>query len=314
VNGVEDYLSSVAKGTTFREVFGDWMAANILNQGEGPYANQLRPVDVRIDSALNNGASVDGEASQFGTNYYDIEVEPGTHVLRFTGAASVDVLPVEPDDGGFYWSNAGDSIDTRLTSTEVDVPAGGAALTFRTWHDVERWFDWGYIAASTDGGTTWRTLGGAHTSDDDAVRIAVGQGYTGRSGGGAEAQWVDERINLSAFAGQRVQLRFEYVTDGSTHGEGWVVDDINIEGVSDQPAWTSEGWVLVDQPLPQSYIVRVIGERADGEAIVLDVPLNASQSGELRFDSTGLVRAVVGVAGTTEGTNQSVPYTLLLDP
>lgn len=316
INGVEDYLSSVAGGLSFRDVFADWLAANILNRAAGPYSNGPRPIDPSIESTIAPGEAVDAEATQFGADYYRLDAAPGEHVLRFSGAPSVDVLPLAPDADGYYWSNAGDSIDTRLTSSEIDLTGvASAALTFRIWHDIERWYDWGYVAASADNGRTWQALAGAQTTADDAVRIALGDGYTGTSGGGAEPQWVDERIDLSAFAGQRILLRFEYVTDGSTHGEGWAIDDISFEGVASPPRWDdSEGWVLVDEALPQSYVVRVIAERADGEAVVLDLPLDAARAGELRFDTAALADVVIAVAGTTEGTNQVAPYTLSLDP
>jgi len=56
----------------------------------------------------------------------------------------------------------------------------------------------------------------------------------------------------------------------------------------------------------------VIGERADGEAVVLDVPLDANGDGELRFDASGVSGLLVAVAGTTEGTNVRAPYTISL--
>ena len=45
---------------------------------------------------------------------------------------------------------------------------------------------------------------------------------------------------------------------------------------------------------------------------VLDVPLDAAQSGELRFSSAGIQDAVLAIAGSTEGTNQLAPYTIQL--
>jgi hypothetical protein len=311
-DGVEGYLSGVAKPLTFRDVFSDWIVANALNRSAGPYGNPTQPVDLRIDESIASGSRVDGEATQFGTDYYIVDAPPGAHVLRFSGDDRVDVLPEAPGDG-FLWSNTGDSIDTAYTSTQVDLTGvDDAALTFRTWFDIERWYDWGYVAASTDGGTTWQALAGEHTSSDDPVRIAMGAGYTGKSGGGPA--WLDERIDLSRFAGQRLLLRFEYVTDGATHGEGWIVDDVNLDGVATQPQWSSNGWVEVDADLPQTYAVRVFGEGAGGEPVVLDVSLDDTGRGELRFETTGLTDVVIAIAGTTEGTIQRAPYTIELDP
>ena len=33
---------------------------------------------------------------------------------------------------------------------------------------------------------------------------------------------------VSAYAGQAVLVRFDYITDASTHGEGWLIDDLSL--------------------------------------------------------------------------------------
>ncbi|HEY8172490.1 MAG TPA: hypothetical protein VIH21_05335 [Dehalococcoidia bacterium] len=314
IAGVSEFLASMAGVPVFRDIFADWIAANILNRSAGPYGNPGTRVEASVESSLSVGDTVDGDATQFGTDYYSLDgLGVGDYTVQFSGQNEVAVLPVESPDDGFYWSNSGDGIDTTLTSSEIDLTSlPDAALTFRTWYDIERWYDWGYVSLSADGGTTWRTLPGEQTSTDNPVRMAYGPGYTGKSGG-AEPEWVDERIDLSAYAGQKILLRFEYATDGATHGEGWIIDDVSIHGVASQPSWQPRGWVNVDGKLPQTYVVRIIGERADGEAVVLDVPLDAAQAGVLRFDATRLRNAVLAVAGTTEGTNQRSPYNVTLE-
>ena len=216
------------------------------------------------------------------------------------------------------WSNAEDGLDTTLTR-DIDLTgAVSPALTFQTWIDIERWYDWGYVSASTDGGQTWQALAGANTTTDDPVKQAYGPGYSGVSGGGADPAWLDERISLAAFAGQKIKLRFEYVTDGGTHLEGWAIRNVAIEGTdfrdSDGSAagWVSEGWLRLDRPLAQTYIVRLIETRSDGSVAVIDVPLDRNQSGELRFSAAGVQDAVLAIAGSTEGTNQQAPYSIQL--
>ncbi|HZP55954.1 MAG TPA: hypothetical protein VFC53_00205 [Dehalococcoidia bacterium] len=317
VAGVDAFLESVGAPQRFRDVFADWVAANVLNRAAGPYANPERPLDVRIPHDLSPGTPASGDANQFGTDYYALP-PGGEFSLRFQGQADTQVLPVTPVGGGaMLWANAGDNIDTRLTH-EVDLTAVAApVLTFRAWYDIERWFDWAYVSVSTDGGASWRALAGEHTTTDDPLRSSYGPGYTGKSGGGADAQWVDERVDLSAYAGQKILLRFEYVTDGSTHGEGWAIDDIAISGTSasdaDGRGWQSEGWVRIDRPLPQTWLVRVIEKLAGGDARVVDVPVDAAGRGDMRISPQGVEEAVLAVAGTTEGTNEQASYTVSLD-
>jgi len=318
--GVDQFLASSGGQVRFRDIFADWIAANVLNREAGPYGNPGQPLKLSIANDLTAGTPVDGQAHQFGTDYYNVTgVNGGDYVLRFSGKQQVAVLPTTPAVGdAMLWGNAEDSIDTTLTR-DVDLSAATApVLTFKTWFDIERWYDWGYVSVSTDGGTTWQALPGDQTSTDDPARAALGPGYTGESGGSDTPDWVDERVSLAPYAGKKILLRFEYVTDGSTHGDGWAIDDVAIAGTAfhdatlTDPAWRSNGWVRIDGPLPQTYVVRLIEKRSGGETSVLDVPLDASEHGELRFNGAGIDEATVAIAGSTEGTNQRAPYTLEL--
>lgn len=310
--GIDQFLSAIGQPLRFRDVFADWIAANVLNEESGPYGNPARKMQMTIDKSLSAGDSVDGSAQQFGTDYYAINgLNSGDYVLRFRGQTQVPVLPASAlGRGSVIWSNAEDGIDTRLTRL-IRLPDGPAMLTFSTWYDIERWYDWGYVAVSTDGGASWTPLAGRQTTTDDPEQQAYGPGYSGKSGGGDQAVWVDESIDLSAYAGKSVMLRFEYVTDGGTHGEGWAIRDVAINGQAIEQfgaGWESYGWLGIDGPLPQTYIVRVIASKADGTSVVVDVPLDANNNGELRFSSDGLDDAVVAIAGSTDGTNQPAPY------
>jgi hypothetical protein len=318
--GIDEFLATVAPELTFRDVFADWITANALDRVEGPYSNPGEPIDVRVEDTLSPDEPVDGEGTQFGTNYYLLDaLDPGQYTLQFDGAADVNVLPVDaPDGGSMLWSNGEDDVDTTLTR-EIDLTdAAAPVVTFQTWFDIESWYDWGYVSVSADGGATWTSLAGDQTTTDDPVQVALGVGYTGKSGGGETPVWVDESISLHAYAGQKVLLRFEYVTDGSTHGEGWAIDDVAIDDIgfsdpdnSDQ-SWTTDGWVRIDAPLPQSWIVRLIAERDDGEPVVIDADVAPGGTGSMEFDATGLHDVVLAVAGATEGTHQRSPYTLTL--
>jgi hypothetical protein len=315
--GVDEFLASTGQTVRFRDVFADWISANVLNAESGPYANPARKSQVRVDNEIAAGESIDGQAHEFGSDYYGITgLDGGDLVVRFHGESQVSVLPpTAMAQQPLLWSNAEDDIDTRLTYNLDLTQSQNPSLTFRTWYDIERWYDWGYVAISTDGGGTWRPLGGRQTTTDDPVRVAYGPGYTGTSGGGDEPAWLDEQIDLSSYAGQTIQLRFEYVTDGGTHGEGWAIRDLALaDGTSSRPlsAPHSEGWVRLDTTLPQTYVVRVLETRADGTVAALSVAVDTSQSGELRFSTAGVSDAVIVVAGSTEGTNQFAPYTLQL--
>jgi hypothetical protein len=315
--GIDEFLASRGETVRFRDVFADWVAANVLNEDAGKYGNPTRKLDVNVATTLSPGDSIDGAAHQFGTDYYGLTDLGGEMVLRFAGASDASVLPASAlADGPVLWSNGEDDIDTTLTYSADLASATSPALTFRAWYDIEPWYDWGYVSASTDGGATWAALAGDHTTANDPIRAAYGAGYNGTSGGGEEPAWVDERVDLSAYTGQKVLLRFEYVTDGAYHGAGMAIRDVALTGSSGDVGMSntpeSHGWITIDRPLPQTYAVRVIEKKSGGASAVLDVPVDASGAGELRFDTAGLDDAVVAVAGTTEGTDQLAPYTISL--
>jgi hypothetical protein len=315
--GIDEFLAEHGDGLPFRSAFADWLAANALNRADGAYANPSRSIDLFIGHSLAAGDTVESAANQFGADYYELSgLTGGEYVLRFQGESDVEVLPLARD-GDLFWSNTGDAINTAMT-LEINVPAASPTLSFRAWYDIERWFDRGYVAVSTDAGETWRALTSTSTTTDDPVRVALGPGFDGRSGGGSEPRWVDETVDLGEFAGRTVLLRFEIVTDGGTHGEGWAVRDIELHDGDtsqqlDDRRWAFDGWLRIDRALPQTYVVRLIGERADGEAVVLDVPLDQDQDGELRFDTDGVTGLLLAIAGTTEGTNVRAPYSIMLE-
>ena len=254
IDGVEEYLSEY--GATFSDVFADWAAANWLDAAEGPYAHLNVAAKTRASTNLSVG---EGSATvrQFGTDYLKV-LRPG--VLTFDGADEVSIGVTNPG-GGYWWSNRGDGIDTKLTR-EVDLQGvSKATLRFRAWYDLERGWDYAYVAASDDGGKTWSALPGQATTDYDPVDAAYGPGYTGQSNG-----WVQEQIDLSSYAGKRVLLRFEQVTDDASSLTGFAVDDIEIpelnfaDGADAANGWRAEGFVRMSKPLDQEFIVQVIEE------------------------------------------------------
>ena len=131
-------------------------------------------------------------------------------------------------DGALEWySTKGNDLDVSLrTKTPVPV-AAGAALTFRTWYDIEPDYDFGYVDVSTDG-STWTTLETFTGTDRD--------------------HWADTRtVGLAAYEGQSVYVRFRYVTDSGVAYDGWEVTDIGIGGTAIPVSnFTSDGWVRID--------------------------------------------------------------------
>ena len=179
-----------------------------------------------------------------------------------------------------------------------------ATLTFDAWYEIERGWDFAYVAASTDDGATWQALKGTQTSDYDPTGQAYGDGYTGSSDG-----WVEESIDLSGYAGGSILIRFEYVTDDSTSLTGFAVDNIEVPEIGfraggDTPAgWQGEGFHIVDGPTVQEWLLQVI-DHDTGE--VRRIELNAANETlpgrALSGPSTIIISAV------SEGTRTKADY------
>ena len=81
--------------------------------------------------------------------------------------------------------------------------------------------------------------------------------------------WLAESINLDAYAGQKISLRFDVVTDFEGAGRGFAVSAPVIAGVAEQPVWQPDGFVKTGHLLPQRWEVRLIRDGNGGEVLPL---------------------------------------------
>lgn len=150
-----------------------------------------------------------------------------------------EALPVTPDGSWYWWGGARDVTNAAMTTTSsIAIPAGGATLSFSAAWDVEPLWDFLWVQASADG-VNWTTLANAHTTcSHDAGWIGELNGFpadlcAAGIGGltGTSASWPalqTETFSLNAFAGQSIRLRFWYMTDWGTLGEGPFVDNVTV--------------------------------------------------------------------------------------
>jgi len=89
---------------------------------------------------------------QYGVEYIDISCV-GNYTLSFKGSTEVNLLPTSPHSGKYaFWSNDGDESDMTLTHdfdfTNVAAPI---QMSYWTWYELEKGYDYAYLEASTDG-------------------------------------------------------------------------------------------------------------------------------------------------------------------
>jgi hypothetical protein len=107
---------------------------------------------------------------------------------------------------GYYDNNMNVSLQTAAPiaiANSITTPVLGF------WHiyNTESGYDYGYVEVSSDGGSSWTTL----------ARYS-----------GTNLTWSKVEIDLSAYKGQSILVRFRFASDGSVIYDGWYIDDVTI--------------------------------------------------------------------------------------
>jgi bacillopeptidase F (M6 metalloprotease family) len=187
-------------------------------------------------------------------------------------------------------------------------------LSYWTWYEIEKDYDYAYIAVSTDGGARWTTLAAPATTKEDPNGNNLGNGYTDTSGRGRTPAWIQQEVDLSPYAGKEIQLRFEYVTDGALNLHGFALDDIAITGVLNDDAesdngWKAEGFVRSTNVVAQRFLVQLLRFTATGPT----VDRHSVDAGalDLEVDTSSDRRPpLLAVTGFAVRTTQPVPFTV----
>jgi immune inhibitor A len=163
---------------------------------------------------------------------------------------------------------------------------------------------------SADEGRTWTMLHTQYTTTTNPVGNNLGDGYTGRSGRGDTAHWVADKSDLTPFAGKKVLVRFEYVTDDAVTNPGFCVDDITVpelgfaDDVETNSGWDAKGFVRSSNTIPQTYMLRLItvGQKTE----VQQVPVDGR--GLARISISGAKQAILAIAGTAPITTEQAEF------
>ena len=273
----------------------DFVVANALigSNPEAKYAysgSRLTAAGPSSQDRVAAGSEIKTTVHEYAARYIALPQVP-VH-LTFSGQTTQRVIPTDAHSGrSFWWSDRVDGLDSTLTR-EVDLSgASKATLSFWSWYEIEPDFDYGYVSVSTDGGTRWTTLKTEATTTDDPNGNNLGNGVTGHSGSGAKPAWAKQTADLGAYAGKKVQLRFEYVTDGALNFNGLAIDDITIPeiGLADDAeqdnGWTANGFIRSSNVVKQRYIVQVIRPGSSGATSAVERYI--VENGVLEIDVDG---------------------------
>lgn len=313
-----------ATGNTLNadDVFQDWAITNLLQDdsianGEYGYKSiQELPAFMMANTiSCDSDSSFDSTVHQYGVDYIELNCD-GAYQITFSGQAHTAIVPVDPHSGDFYfWSNKGDQSDMTLSRafdfTEVDGPV---SLSFSMWYDLEKDWDYVYVLASADD-KNWQMLAPPHCTTENITGSNQGCGYNGSSDG-----WVKEEIDLTEYAGKKVTVRFEYLTDTALNGEGFLIDDMHVAAIDyaadfekDNGGWQADGFVRISNILPQTYRVSFVRVKPDGETTIDKFTIDGIEPLTVQGSPADGEKAYLIVSGSTRYTIMPANYSLTLD-
>ncbi|HWQ46848.1 MAG TPA: hypothetical protein VN376_08275 [Longilinea sp.] len=316
--GITDLLTG--QTITADDVYRDWTVTNFLNDGsigDGRYQYVSYPGASRISriTQINCGDQIlETTVHQYGADYYRLNCS-GPFTLNFSGNTSTDVVPADPHSGSYmFWSNKGDYSTMRLSQTFDLTTVSGPQVTFTywTWYNLETDYDYVYLQASVDG-DHWDMLTPPSCVTTNPAGNNYGCGYNDQSAG-----WIQETVDLSAYAGQQVTLQFVYVTDPAVNGEGLLLDDMAIPEIGystdfedGDGGWTAEGFVRIENLIPQTFLLTLVSRGT--ETTVQSIEIGADNTVTIPLDG-GSGEYFLIISGTTRYTRIAAEYSIWMQP
>lgn len=144
------------------------------------------------------------------------------------------------------WGNSSNSTTNYFALTNSINLTGktNPRIEYAAKWATETGYDYARIQVSSNGGTSWVNLPGRYTKTLSSQPSYHGMSY-----------WVYEQINLNAYIGQTIKIRFNYYTDSGVPGDGFYFDDFRVVDYRvTQMGITSYGTELPDRfALYQNY-------------------------------------------------------------
>jgi len=121
------------------------------------------------------------------------------------------------------------SVSTITLNTSIDLTHSTEAWVryFARW-GIESKYDYMSIQASVEGTGFWQPLCGEHTHPGTTYQIYGQPIYDAQ-----QPDWVMEHVCLNDYLGEKVQIKFELVSDGANNYDGFYVDDLEVRSIQD---------------------------------------------------------------------------------
>ncbi|MFE7166355.1 immune inhibitor A domain-containing protein [Streptomyces sp. NPDC057616] len=243
---------------------GSWLGTG--KQAIGDLPGDMNAWDKLQLGWLNYGTAKAGKKAKqtLGVAEYNTKNKQALVVSLPDKAVTTEV--VAPAQGSTqWWSGSGNDLKNTLTR-EVDLTGKkSATLSLDGWYDIEAGYDYLYAEVSTDGGANWTALDG--TVDGQAIPR---DGSDKPALTGTTDAYKKLSYPLDAYAGQKVQLRFRYQTDGGVAQKGFAADEITVTAdgaavFSDNAeaadaGWTANGFSRIGASFTKDYKQYYIAE------------------------------------------------------
>jgi hypothetical protein len=137
-----------------------------------------------------------------------------------------------------------------------------------------------------------------------------------------DAVWLPQSVDLSAYAGKEILLRFETVTLPGAGGAGFAVDNLQIaeinfaDGGEGAVEWALEGFSAVASSVSQPFIVHTFVSPTQTESPAVQAlipPGDAATSGEWSFRLTPNQQMIVAISAVSDETQVPALFTLTVD-
>lgn len=178
---------------------------------------------------LNNGESVvsDTITKIFGTTTSLLD-DPCNQLANWTStnwaitSSSYVSAPSSITDSpsGNYGNNTNRSITLTQPLAIPETPY--AHLSFWAKWDIEAGWDYVQLLIKPANGLNWTPLAGKYTKAGGSNQLLGQPLYDGTM------DWVKEEIDLTAYAGTSIQLRFILTSDGGVTADGFYFDDVKV--------------------------------------------------------------------------------------
>lgn len=222
---------------------------------------------------------------------YTVTAKEGLHTRIYAedGAESDVNWTVVSDEGFSPWRLQGQNVAEGSFAWYVENPASesdqslmlnigvvekGAIMSFQHYYNTSFRRDGGVVEFTEDG-ITWFDAAEYFIENGYNNKILTAQALEDRDAfTGTSNTFIRSQIDLSAFAGKDILVRFRFGTDRSLGAEGWYVDDVKVMRFS---GVTNTLWTQQAELVNSSTVNTLIMETGEVNSVVeLEMPIGAT--------------------------------------